>query len=151
MKDRLSILLSVKSLTALRFAEIMDVQPSSISHILSGRNNPNYGFILKLIERFPDISPDWLLLGQGDMFRNIDPTPDELEGNQVVELPEITEFEMSTVQIKEKNEEIHKETTTQAPLPAQELASILPKKEGAQVSKVIIFYTDGTFESFSER
>ncbi|MFI3268247.1 MAG: helix-turn-helix transcriptional regulator [Rikenellaceae bacterium] len=147
MKERLSILLSVKGLTALKFAEIMNVQPSSISHLLSGRNNPNYDFILKLIERFSDISPDWLLLGQGDMFRKIDPTPVEKDPLDILEpliSPDIEEKEaIEPDSTKEEDSKVEEQ--------ASNAVSALPLKEGVSVTKVIIFYSDGTFESFRER
>ena len=69
MKERLQELLKKRGYTSLKFAEIMEVQPSSISHILSGRNKPSFDFIEKLLERFPEISPDWLILGRGGMYR----------------------------------------------------------------------------------
>lgn len=61
--------MSAKGYTSQRFAEIMNVQPSGISHILAGRNKPRFDFLVRLLERFPDVSPDWLLLGNGPMFR----------------------------------------------------------------------------------
>ena len=68
MKERLLRLLRERNLTNARFAEIMETQPSNVSHILSGRNNPGYDFIVKLIEKFPDINPSWLLTGRGGMY-----------------------------------------------------------------------------------
>ncbi|MFI3261861.1 MAG: helix-turn-helix transcriptional regulator [Rikenellaceae bacterium] len=155
MKERLSILLSVKGLTALKFAEIMNVQPSSISHLLSGRNNPNYDFILKLIERFPDISPDWLLLGQGDMFRVIHTTPVEeapREEKPIIEVHEteakvIVEGKQASKIVTEEDSEVKDGKTSEI----NPLFSMFPQKEGVKVTKVIIFYNDGTFESFMEK
>lgn len=70
MNDRILEILKIKELTALKFAEIMNVQASSISHITSGRNKPSFDFIAKLLEKFPDINPDWLILGEGEMIRD---------------------------------------------------------------------------------
>jgi len=69
MKERLEQFLATKGYTSQRFAEIMGVQPSGISHILAGRNKPRFDFLERLLRRFPEISPDWLLLGKGPMFR----------------------------------------------------------------------------------
>lgn len=69
MKDRLGRFLRSEGLTSLKFAELMEVQPSSISHILSGRNKPSFDFIEKMLARFPGLNPDWLILGKGEMFR----------------------------------------------------------------------------------
>ena len=55
-------------LSASAFAELIQVQRSSISHILSGRNKPSLDFILKLNTALPDINLYWLLNGTGDML-----------------------------------------------------------------------------------
>ncbi len=55
-------------MNASRFAETIGVQRSSISHIISGRNKPSLDLINKILEGFPKVSTDWLLLGKGDMY-----------------------------------------------------------------------------------
>lgn len=70
MKERIEKIMSLYSLTSVKMAEIMDVQPSNISHIISGRNNPSYDFIAKLLSRFPELSPDWIISGTGDVYRS---------------------------------------------------------------------------------
>jgi len=70
MNERIKILLNVKNLTASKLAEIVGVQPSNISHILTGRNKPSIKFINKLVNSFPDLSLDWLILGKGNMFKS---------------------------------------------------------------------------------
>lgn len=63
MKERIERILKEKSLSSNKLAEMLEVQPSGISHILSGRNKPSMDFITKLLTVFPDISPDWFILG----------------------------------------------------------------------------------------
>ncbi|MCD6090326.1 MAG: helix-turn-helix transcriptional regulator [Bacteroidales bacterium] len=70
MIKRIKNLISVKNLTASQFADLLGVQRSNISHILSGRNKPSLDFILKITEHFPTISIEWLLNGKGEMFNN---------------------------------------------------------------------------------
>lgn len=73
MKERIEELMRSEGLTSVKLAELLSVQPSNISHIMSGRNNPSYDLIVKLVERFPRINPEWILLGKGDMYKcNID-------------------------------------------------------------------------------
>ena len=43
-----------------------------LTHISSGRNKPGLDLITKILSRFPEISPDWLLLGEGEMHRQVD-------------------------------------------------------------------------------
>jgi len=69
MKDRLTRILAHYGLNATRLADEIGVQRSGISHILSGRNLPSFDFISRILERFPEISPDWLILDRGTMLR----------------------------------------------------------------------------------
>lgn len=75
MKERLEKFIRTEGLTPSRFAEIMGVQPSSISHILSGRNKPSFDFIEKMLLRFPKVNPDWLLVGKGSIYRATETIP----------------------------------------------------------------------------
>ena len=69
MKERLLELLTKLGYSATRLADEISVQRSGISHILSGRNQPSFEFLVKLLKRFPDISAEWLLLGKGSMLQ----------------------------------------------------------------------------------
>ena len=73
MKDRLIKVLNHFGLTATRLADEIGVQRSGISHILSGRNQPGYDFMVKLLTRFPDINAEWLLLGKGNLLKDKEP------------------------------------------------------------------------------
>lgn len=70
MKDRLVEFMRLEGLTSVKFAEIMGVQPSSISHILAGRNNPSFDFISKILSLFPALNPDWIINGAGGIYRS---------------------------------------------------------------------------------
>ncbi len=61
---RISQILEEQQLSSSAFADIIGVQRSSISHVLSGRNKPSLEFILKIIRSFPSYSTDWLLFGK---------------------------------------------------------------------------------------
>ena len=60
--------MQAKNITAKQFAEEIGIQPSGMSHILSGRNNPSLEFVNKVIRRYPEIDANWLLLGKGQMY-----------------------------------------------------------------------------------
>lgn len=65
MKDRIAHIIRAKNLTAADFASKLGIQPSNISHLLAGRNNPSLDFVRKLKETFPEYSLDWIVLGIG--------------------------------------------------------------------------------------
>jgi len=62
---QLRALMTQYDLSAARFSTKIGVQPSSISHLLSGRNKPSLDFVLKLLEAFPGLRLDWLMYGTG--------------------------------------------------------------------------------------
>lgn len=64
IKDRLAHILRSKNLTATQFAEMMQIQPSNVSHLLSGRNKPSLDFLIKLKELFPEYNFDWIIMGK---------------------------------------------------------------------------------------
>ena len=69
MKERIIEFLKRENKSSAQFALEIGVQPSSISHIISGRNNPSLDFIMKMLSKYPDLSADWLLFGKGHMLR----------------------------------------------------------------------------------
>jgi transcriptional regulator with XRE-family HTH domain len=68
MVERVSKIIQVKKLSASRFADILGVPRSTISHILSGRNNPSLEFIQKVLSSFPEVRVAWLMRGEEPMF-----------------------------------------------------------------------------------
>jgi plasmid maintenance system antidote protein VapI len=64
IKDRIAHIIRSKNLTATQFAEMMQIQPSNVSHLLSGRNKPSLDFLIKLKDIFPEYSFDWIILGK---------------------------------------------------------------------------------------
>jgi len=67
MKERILALLKEKQISATKLADIIDVQRSSISHLLSGRNKPSFDFIEKILRAYPDLDAQWLITGKGEM------------------------------------------------------------------------------------
>lgn len=71
MKDRILAFLQNENKSYAQFAEEIGVQPSGISHILSGRNNPSLDFVTKMLHRYSSLSSEWLLFGKGPMYKHI--------------------------------------------------------------------------------
>ena len=59
-------------MTAAQFADKIGISPSSLSHILSGRNNPSLEVVMKIHKACDYISLDWLLYGEGEMETDVD-------------------------------------------------------------------------------
>jgi transcriptional regulator with XRE-family HTH domain len=69
MKTRLQQFLQLEQLSPARLADLLGIQRSGLSHILSGRNKPGFDFIQKLLTRFPTLNAEWLITGKGKMYK----------------------------------------------------------------------------------
>lgn len=83
MNERLAQFMRAEQLTAAKLAEIVQVQPSSISHLLSGRNKPNFDFIARMLRMFATLNPDWLINGIGEMYRTEKAEKPHLDPNRL--------------------------------------------------------------------
>jgi transcriptional regulator with XRE-family HTH domain len=111
--DRIQYLMKINNLSASAFADKIDVQRSSMSHLLSGRNKPSLEFVNKVLVAFPKTSADWLINGKKEVIQQV------LEENPP----------------KSSSPEIKIEHT---PTPTT--------NSDKQIKKIVIFYTDNTFE-----
>ena len=140
MKNQLLKILQYYKLSSTRLAEQLGVQPSGISHILSGRNKPSFDFIQKLIEEYPEIDSNWLITGKGSMIKK-EPV------QQAISSPKPTEPNLFS-QIQEKSGQTDHSEKIKAPMP--ELDAIKNGIEG-DVEQIVIFFTDGSFKSYKNR
>lgn len=157
IKERILLLMNAQGMNPTQFADEIEVQRSSISHILSGRNNPSLDIVTKILKRFKEVDSNWLILGQGSLVSskneiNIDKSPslfDEEEILQKIENSSNNEYILeieerikdleSIIKVSEKKDITH--NTIQGI--DQEIKHIVNTRE---VKKIIIFYNDNTFE-----
>ncbi|TXC82116.1 helix-turn-helix domain-containing protein [Luteibaculum oceani] len=62
--SRLQKLISDEGHTPSSFANKIDVQRSTLSHLLNGRNKPSVDLLLKIHKHYPEYSMDYLILGK---------------------------------------------------------------------------------------
>ena len=133
MNEKLRILMQNENLTASRLAEILEVKPAAISHILSGRNKPSFELLCKIVNRFPQINPYWLL-GDAEEMRNAN-IPISTSDSQVASSG--TLFDLSEgAASKSDNSNIAPDVPT---LSTAQLGR-------SDIEKIIIVYRDQTFE-----
>ncbi len=130
MDEKLRILMQSENLTASRLAEILEVKPAAISHILSGRNKPSFELLCKIVNRFPQINPYWLL-GDAEEMRNTN-APIPTDANQVPTSG--TLFDLSAE--KSDNSDISQNPQT----------SEISHTSRSDIEKIIIIYRDNSFE-----
>lgn len=146
MREKLLNLMKAEQLTASKLAELLGIQPSGISHILGGRNKPSFDLVQKILRRFPQVNPDWLLLDQGEMYRTINSSSEESSFENASQ---------DSAEINSDNHSLSYENNTTHTLPnsspsvahAQESIATALTQHG-RVKRVIVLFEDHTFESF---
>jgi len=147
MKDRIQAFLQNENKSYAQFADEIGVQPSGISHILSGRNNPSLDFVIKMLHRYPSLSADWLLFGRGSMYK-------------VVSQPTLFDVDMQNGQPAEN--EVFAEQDLAADngdIPdvnasRQDVAEVFqtegnePESGSRKLSRIVFFYSDKTFTEY---
>lgn len=68
---RIGQILTHYELSAAAFADSIQVQRSSISHLLKGRNKPSLEFVTKVVRTYPEVDLYWLLFGEGNFPKGI--------------------------------------------------------------------------------
>jgi transcriptional regulator with XRE-family HTH domain len=148
MKERIIEFLKSENKSSAQFAEEIGVQPSGISHILSGRNNPSLDFMVKMLEKYKFLSTDWLLFGKGTMYRdNSVPTLTENPTQTLFDQAETISVARTNTNTQEKDlrnepgsESGYKETPNYFPNPK--------KGKASAVRKIVWFYDNNEFEEF---
>ncbi|MFI3301586.1 MAG: helix-turn-helix domain-containing protein [Rikenellaceae bacterium] len=148
MKEKIVQLMKSEGLTPSRLAEILEIQPSGVSHLVSGRNKPGFDLLQKILRRFPNINPYWLMLDDEDMYRRANDKEVALDAHKSAEshpasTPSIDLFSFPT-------------PPTEVPLPVVENSSntttqqsSITEQNSPKVKRVILLYDDGSCESFA--
>lgn len=71
MKEKIQHLMESEGLRPSQLAARLGIKAAGISHILSGRNNPSFDMLQRILQQFPTINPDWLLLDDPQMYRAV--------------------------------------------------------------------------------
>ena len=147
MREKLLNLMKTEQLTASKLAELLGIQPSGISHILGGRNKPSFDLVQKILRRFPQVNPDWLLLDRGEMYRAVSvdaASPSQESSSSSAEMSESLSAQENNTAADSTNSMTSISST---PNFAQETIAAMSTKHG-RVKRVIILFEDHTFESY---
>ncbi len=93
--ERIGKIIEENNLSASSFAKTIGVQRSSISHILSGRNNPSLDLLLKIHNAFNYISLEWLILGDNSMEKTLEETQNIDKSELIIDEKELSDNKQS--------------------------------------------------------
>ena len=120
------------------FANVLGITPGSLSGILNERTRPTNNHTIAIHRAFPDISIDWLLFGEGAMYKS----ESAASANGVLPLEEGESHPMSSApSVAASNVQgTAAQMATSFVMPAPVVQR--------QVKEIRVFYDDGTYESF---
>lgn len=173
INERITKVLEYSGFSASEFADEIEVQRSSISHIISGRNKPSLEFVTKIKNRFPELSWDWIILGTGEMKQTDSPlsSPEKIEENPVPDLFTLIDEDYKNEVFVQENiqNETLRELNKSFPSPRKEILSdsqrldiqenisevqnivnesVTNTNTESKIKRIVFFYENGKFEAF---
>ena len=170
LKERISSVISYSELSLSEFADEIEVQRSSISHITSGRNKPSLDFLMKIKNRFPELEWEWLIEGRGEMLKKPDIALEDNElqsKTKATSLPDlfslindeafgVTESEDKIVPKTSVDDDIRPQRSSKVEIDDSQRSDALPttdkplniENQEVKVKRIVLFYENGKFETF---
>ena len=127
-RDRILQVMQAEGMNAKQFCQEVGISQGTLSNILGGRNKPSLDVLQAVLRRFRGINCDWMIMGVGSMY---------LSGSREHVQPTLFSEE-------ETNESTMSVAATTVP-PTSNVSGRAPETVRT-VQKVMIFYSDGTFE-----
>jgi hypothetical protein len=122
------------------------VQPSSVSHVLSGRNKPSLDFILKILTSYPEINPEWMLFGKGSMIKKRE---DNLQfQGEMTSSSELTQDQTEEGQNENVEDvmDLGQQNLNNAQFINAKAALFTNEKK---TTRIVLFFNDNTFSEFT--
>lgn len=142
MKEKLEILMADTGLRVGEIAMKLGVKAPVISHILSGRNQPNFALTAKIISTFNQYNPYWWL-GSSEIKLAIDSSaPSVKDKNQ--------NSNSSDSSALEQNEE-SAISSLFGQVNSSSTEASAPSRPSSEIERIVIFYKDHSFESFTPK
>ena len=137
---RLGEILEFYGITATAFSEMLQVNRSTISHLLSGRNKPSLEFVLKVLKTFPEVELYWLLNGEGHF-----PTPTTKQNSE----PSATQ-NVSPSLFEQQKDNTTPTTLDSALNPSNNQPSKSPDTDFGDIERIVVFYRNGKFKTYTQ-
>lgn len=146
MNTRLKQFMAAENITQSQLADSLNVVRASVSHILSGRNNPSYEFIKALMTRYPRLNMEWLMFGKGKMYKDAE-SPSSSTPAMISETSSELFSDEEAEPIDESVQTDNSVANTEGRIDMNTLYNITQKTiNQRKVVKVTILFDDGTYQ-----
>ena len=123
---RLQKILDYYNISAAELSNQIKFNRSTISHLLSGRNKPSLDFVMRILQKYPEVELYWLLNGKGSfpsITKNLAPI-DNMTTSEATKIESILPSDKHLTEVASNS-----------------LSNI-------DVDQIVIFFKDGTFKSY---
>jgi transcriptional regulator with XRE-family HTH domain len=151
MKDRIIKLMESEGLSPAQFAEMVGIQRSAVSHLVTGRNKPSLEVVQKILNTFRTINSDWLILGIGKMYRQEKQSQQSLlfaEDSAKQDVESVSEHREIEKPLQEKTQIYNETLQTETKPPILPPA---PAEKAKMLRNIIVYYSNGMFEEFAPK
>jgi len=159
MNERLLQFIKAENISQSQLADNIGVARAAVSHVLAGRNKPSYDFIEGLSRRYPALSIEWLISGTGPMYKK--GVDNSVQNSSAPVFHDLFEGDLfSGGNSGQKQVQITEQTARNEPRPEPDNGpvKVIPSTdqraplsqsssyEQRRISKILVFYSDGTFK-----
>ena len=139
LNEKIKQILVDKNISPSHFADEIGIQRSSVSHILAGRNKPSLDIVQKVIRRFPELGMNWIL--DDEDLPEINP----ITAAVPTDLPKPPPKKVAKDEpLESRRDNIPTKLPVSSNLRDNESQPDITRK----IERVMIFYTDGTFQEY---
>ena len=157
MKDRIRQIMESQHMTQQVFADYIGQSPATLSSIFNGRTRPTLNIVEAIKKKIPNISTDWLMFGNGEMY-HIDSQPsNDSGGSQNTDSPAYARSDSpmldfdSAVSPAPQNATVatpnYNSVKSTRPEIVREEVKFIDKPQ-RKIVEIRVFYDDQTFDTF---
>ena len=138
-----------EEMSAVQFAEKIEISPSSLSHILNGRNKPSLEVVMKIHKACTYVNLLWLLYGEGEMENQENaPVPEDSAISGMMMYGESPIFASNGTEDGENRKEMQLKSPVFAPKEIVREEVKYVEKPARKITEIRIFFDNGTYETF---
>jgi transcriptional regulator with XRE-family HTH domain len=138
-----------EEMSSVQFAEKIEISPSSLSHILNGRNKPSLEVVMKIHKACTYVNLLWLLYGEGEMENQENaPVPEDSAISGMMMYGESPIFASNGTEDGENRKEMQLKSPVFAPKEIVREEVKYVEKPARKITEIRIFFDNGTYETF---
>jgi len=162
-KSKIELLMREFNMNSAQFAEEVGIKNSTLSHILNDRNKPSLDVLKKILGRFQQINPEWLILDVGKMIRPILNSQEPTLFDEIPLSGSISDVYTAENSKNNQSDFLHSGINSTIPSPSSDVNEKQPiqidkivekifvpqiEYRSKNISRIIIYFDDNTFEEF---